>query len=200
MDNPRRVWLISYWADSPNITHTMLHAQGIMADECYTLERREVKFTLINVPRRARPVQMYGCMERLRVSDSVNLQQVDGYAALCGFYGVTDELIGHPGFRLIVQRLESVHVWLQYGDMYTNRMSLLCKFAAGSNVSNLTKGRLGALVTDLKRKYAAVSEQNEELVAELAERDRQLSEADETIRRLRQNVVDLQELYDAVAG
>ena len=201
MENPKRVWLITYGAASPNITHPLLQEHGILVDECYTLEQRDLKYTLINVPKRIRLKQMNATMGSLRESHAVILQELMGYEAVTGFYGPTEELFNHPGFKLIVHNIDKVHEWLAKGDMHTNQTSLLFNFVIPANLSSLSKGKLVSLFTDhvarsseAKRKYES---EVDLLAAQLSETQHQLHEADETIKRLKMRVVSLRALYEA---
>ena len=59
----RGIWLMSYTAASDNITPEMLHRYSVICNECYTIQWRESKYTLIKTIRSKRVRQ--SVMERV---------------------------------------------------------------------------------------------------------------------------------------
>lgn len=193
--NPKRIWLITYGASSPSITNEMLIAHGINADEIYTLEQRDLKYTLLNVKKRARIEQLEQCTLELQSSHRVILQEILGYQAITGFYSMNQELNEHPGFKLILSNMVSVHSWASFGD---SSKGLLWKYNPHVDPMQLTKRQLVKLVNEYrKRKLEENEETNELIQAELAEQRVTIRKLEDENRRLADKVVDLRALYHA---
>ena len=195
MSNPKKIFLITYGASSPNLTHAVLRNESIIVDECYTLEQRDLKYTLIHVPSRIRVENMLSRLENMKETNALILQEITGYQAVTGFYGITDELEEHPGFKLIIQNFDKLHSWLRDEDIHTSTKSLLWQFKQEKNPSTMSRGQLLKYIKqqqkeneESKRKLGDAEDENVTLQVENTD----LRNAN---KRLRTKVSALRALY-----
>jgi len=205
--NPKRAWLITYGAASPGITHDMLREVKLIVDECHTLEQRDLKYTLINVPKRARHEYLVKCMLQLKEKYGIILQEIMGYESISGFHSPCQELRGHPGFCLMLENLPVVHKWLETGDVKTNKASLLHKFVAPDDLSSLGTKRLIQIIkektselNDKKRKLEEAESENSMLEHQLVLKESENKELHKSVKHLKEQNSALKALYHAASS
>lgn len=205
--NPKRIWLITYGASSPNITHNTLEEENIIADECYTLEQRDLKYTLVNIPNRVRRECLDKCMKNLKESSNIILQNITGYDSLAGFYGRNEELAEHPGLKLIVHHFQDVHKWSKTGDAHTKKTSIMWKFITPADLSTWTKPRLIAALKekteeliDNKRKLQAAESEIQVFETELNAKQSENDRLQKRIKTLQVKVSAITALYNAASS
>jgi hypothetical protein len=205
--NPKRIWLITYGASSPNITHDMLEEENIISDECYTLEQRDLKYTLVNIPTRVRWECLDKCMKNLKESRNIILQNITGYDSLAGFYGPNEELAEHPGLKLIVHHFQGVHKWSKTGDAQLNKTSIMWKFITPADLSTWAKPKLVAALkekteelSENKRKLQTAESEIQVLEAELNAKQSENDRLQKRIKTLQDKVAAITALYNAASA
>ena len=196
-----RLWLITYGASSPNITHEMLYYNSVKPDEVFTLEQRDLKYTLMYIKKRARVESIENCMHQLQKSHKVILQEIVGYQAIMGYYSMNQEFTDHPGFKLMVQNISSLHSWANFDDP---SRGLLWKYSPHVNYKELTKPQV---ITLLNERDAALNERKrksdeddstiELLQTESSEKDATIKKLEDENKRLCSKVSALRALYHA---
>lgn len=204
MSNPKKVFLITYGASSPNLTHEMLGDEGVMVDECYTLEQRDLKYTLVNVPARIRSENLLCRLQNIKEKHNVILQEIVGYEAVAGFYGMNNELEDHPGFKLMVKHISALHAWMLTGEVGTNPKGLFWTFLPDQELSVMNRAQLlkwgkhyKKELNEMKRKLHESEDEIGALQVENSELRAGNSELLESNKRLRTKVAALRTLYQS---
>ena len=165
------IWLITYAACSPNITHEMLHGVGIACDECHTTLWRESKYTLIHLNRlkRVRPSMMNKAMSKMEAEFSIKASCIVGYETLAR-NTKEDSIQDHPGFRRMIELLNNsdsnLESWTQYGDVRTHRKGLLWKHIEETAPQAMTRTQLirrVELIGPLMEETERIKTENEDL-------------------------------------
>ena len=199
--SPKKLWLITYGASSPNITQEMLYHNSIKPDEVFTLEQRDLKYTLIHIKKRSRFESLEKCMHQLHERHKIILQDIVGYQAIMGFCSMNDEISDHPGFKLMVQNISSLHAWAIFDDP---SKGLLWKYSPHVDYKQLTKSQVITLLN--KRDEALVerkrkSDEDESIIevlqAENSEKDAAIKKLEDDNKRLCSKVSALRALYHA---
>ena len=151
MDRPREsgkcIWLITYAACSPSITHTILRDAGIDCVECHTISWRESKYTLLrlNKSKRTRLSTIKNAMLKMEESRGVRGSHIIGYDTLTSNTkeGSVKE---HPGFMRMVQLLNQksteLESWINEGDVHTNKRGLLWQHIEDTDPADMTHAQL----------------------------------------------------------
>ena len=200
--NPMALWMITYDASSPTITHQMLRYNGIKPDEIYSLEKSDWKYSLINIKKRARIENLETCMRELKASHGLLLKEIDnGHQAIMGYYSTKKELVDHKGFKLIIHNMASVHRWHLADD---EGKGLLWFYHPDIDYNELTKPQV---ITLLNERDAALNERKrksdeddstiELLQTESSEKDATIKKLEDENKRLCSKVSALRALYHA---
>ena len=109
----------------------MLDEFGLTVQECYTVQWRESKYTLIHLYSRIRHSTLEKKMNELNEKYSIIQTEIIGYESMAGNCLKT-ELEHHPGFRKMVElankKCPSLHAWMKEKDIFTNKKGLLWQF------------------------------------------------------------------------
>ena len=205
--NPKRIWLITYGASSPNITHAMLQEGNITVDECYTLEQRDLKYTLVNVPSRARLEYLEKCMQTLKENHNIILQNIPGYEPLAGYYSSNEELAEHPGLKLIIHHFGDIDKWSKVGNAHTKKTSIVWRFISPADLSTWTKPQLLAAfnerteqLNENKRKLQAAESEIRALETEVSSKQLENNRLEKRIKVLQDKVAAMTALYNAASS
>jgi hypothetical protein len=202
MPNPKKIFLITYGASSPNLTHEMLNDEGIIVDECYTLEQRDLKYSLLNVPNRIRVDNMTIRFRNIKEKHNVILQEIVGYDAITGYYGMNNELEEHPGFKLMVKHISTMSAWMRSGEFSTNSKGIFWTFIPDQDLSAMNRAQLlkwakhhKKETIEVKRKLDETEEEIGVLQVENEDHQNEIMELRESNKRLRAKVDALRTLY-----
>ena len=167
------------------MNHEMLRSSGLIVDQCYTFAWRESKYTLIHVSdqSRTRISNIQKLMTKLQAEHGIIP------ASICGFETIisngrnnTDELENHPGFRLIVDALntkrDALEWWMETGDLINNRKGLLWKHIEDIDVTTMTKAQL----TKRAREWVEMKKEIEALRASNTFLNGQIQHAGDTMK------------------
>ena len=196
MDRPREsgkcIWLITYAACSPNITHTILRDAGIDCVECHTISWRESKYTLLrlNKSKRTRLSTIKNAMLKMEESRGVRGSHIIGYDTLTSNTkeGSVKE---HPGFMRMVQLLNQksteLESWIKEGDVHTNKRGLLWQHIEDTDPADMTHAQLVHRVrtlAPLALENTRIQSENDNLTAILGIRNSELADAQARINFL----------------
>jgi len=152
-ETAKRVWLITYGAGCPSITHEVCAEGGVEVDECYTLTERDFKYTLVHTVIRRTLTKMHKMMEKAESARGIKVSNLFGYEPISA-YGTG--LYEHPGMNLITESMydpeKTLDAWLATGDLASNAKGLLYPFVSKENVDLMTKTQLQNLVVMMRRK------------------------------------------------
>ena len=133
--NPRQVWFITYGASGPSITHEMLEEDGFFSpEECYTIEGRDFKYTLIKLCREKRPrmAAMEKFLKRVHGKYGIIKNEIFGYDSVTSNGKEGNQIEEHPGFMLMVESMnngfENFLWWMYSGDIKSYKSGLLWKY------------------------------------------------------------------------
>jgi len=164
----KHVWLITYTADSVNITAEMLHARGIRCNECHTVAWRESKYCLVHLSKanRLRGRQLDRAIDALGPTHGIKKSLVVGYSALySNDKTALTSVEEHPGFKHIVYTLnhapDQLHSWMEEGDVRTNRKGFLWRFLEAVDPREKTHSQLVAQVAEWAPKIRQHAEQQQ---------------------------------------
>ena len=148
-DAQKKVWMITYGSACCSMNLEMLHAAGLIVDQCYTVVKRESKYTLIHISdkSKARITNIQKLMTRLQSEHGIITTSIFGFEAITSnAKDNADQLESHPGFQLIVDALNSkrdtLEWWMKTGDLVSNRRGLLWKHLEDTDVTSMTKAQL----------------------------------------------------------
>jgi len=173
---PKRVWLITYGASSPTITHAICSECGIEIDECYSLTQRDFKYTLIHSNKRKTFLSVKQMLNAAEIAHGIKTSNIFGYDVITGN---TSRLKDHPGMKLMIDHMNRKDInfqhWLSKGNLYSNARGVMHRFLVGTDVSShkLTRTQLEFLLGEKCKQF---DEEREELRARLIECE-QLNEA-----------------------
>jgi len=166
--------------------------------ECYTLTQRDLKYTLIRLAVRVYAQVVVGLMEELKIIP----QELPGFDSVTGISGSNGSMEEHPGFQLMVKHMNEnsvmLDVWMEKGDLQTNKEGLLWCFRTSSDYSKMKKRKLVTMTQELveenKRlaaKQSSLEERNDLLALENAEHVQKVEELEEKIEKLKEKNSDL---------
>jgi len=156
----RKIWLLTYGASSPSITHIQLIDAGFRVKECYTLTQRDLKYTLIRLFDRVYVHAINDLMGKLKVIS----QHLPGYEHAAGITGSNGSMEEHPGFQLIVKHMNEssplLETWLEDGDILSNSGSLLWGFRTSVDYGQMSKRKLEGMVKEFAAENKRLVVQN----------------------------------------
>ena len=179
----KSTWLITYASGSPDITKEMLEGCRIKCNECYTTTWRESKYTLIHLtyPNRKRASSLEHAMAKMLREHGVSGNAIHGYDMLSSNTKDDRRVTDHPGFKRIVQNLndkkDELRIWMEHGDVATNRSGILWSFLDGRDPRTLSKTQLverAAQHSDLKAQHKTLQDAYEALQGAFAAQGREL--------------------------
>lgn len=201
-ESKKHLWLITYTSDSVNITAEMLHAGGVVCDECHTIAWRESKYALVHLTKanRVRGSKLEKVLDALRSAHGIKMSLIVGYSTLhSNTKADATSLEDHPGFKHMVHALnhapDQLESWMQVGQVRTNRKGVLWRFIESVDPRKKTHGQLVAQILEwapLVRQHADQQKEIEALQAALGVRERELDCVDEKYRRLQKKYRRLQ--------
>jgi hypothetical protein len=178
-DAARSIWLLTYAAGSRDVDHELLSEVGVECDECYVVEWRESKYTLLRARRRMRPTALQRALDR---AHGLITSSIVGYDTLTSG---TDRVADHPGFRRMVElinggRSGAVRAWMRCsGDVLAQKRGLLWRYLESSD--GMPRYTHGQLAKEVKR-LAPMERECEGMRAEiemLRQENERLKEASE---------------------
>lgn len=195
-ESKKHLWLITYTADSVNITSEMLRAAGVVCDECHTVAWRESKYSLVHLTKanRIRGGRLRRVLGEFRSQYGIKQSLIVGYDTLCSNDKVDSSIEEHPGFKQIVHALnhapDQLQSWMAQGDVKTNRKGCLWRFLDSVDPRHKTRGQL---VAQLLEWAPLIRQQAADLDAVRAELEVRVHE----LRRVGQKYKRLKELHAA---
>ena len=187
----KQTWLFTYTASSPDISASMLHQNGIKCDECYSVQWRESKYTLIhcNSNNKVRSSKLKKTMASLEIYCGIKQSFIVGYDSLSSNEKAESSIQMHPGFKRMVHALNQhpneLRSWLSEGELATNKRGLLWRYIESTDPKQKTRGQLVTQIIEqapMIENYKAIQAENESLKAELALRGVELSKAPPSTR------------------
>ena len=112
----------------------MLDENNLHAEECYTIQWRESKYTLANLSKKQRHSTIINRLKVLKAKYNVIESQIIGYESLAGHHSHAEEprLDQHPGFQRLIDVLNtdlaSLKTWMKEKDVMSNKRGLLWPF------------------------------------------------------------------------
>ena len=156
----RKIWLLTYGASSPCITHSQLIDSGLHVKECYTLTQRDLKYTLIRLSVRVYVKAINEVMDELKVIP----QELPGYEKVTGITGSNGSINEHPGFQLIVKHMNEnsplLQTWMEDGDLHSNSGGLLWEFRTLVDYDRIRKRKLQEVAKELASEVKRLVAQN----------------------------------------
>ena len=193
--------MITYGSACCSINHEMLHAAGLIVDQCYTVARRESKYTLIHLPKtkRVRISAINKAMRKLREIHGVIEGGVFGFNSVaCNIKNTDDEtsIESHPGFKRLIETLNKnrgdLEWWMGSGDLINNKKGLLWKFIEDSDVETMTKSQL----IKRAREWETFKVENKALKQSLADQENQFQQQVEQFQILERELQKTKESRD----
>ena len=190
----RGIWLITYTASSDDITPEMLHRYLVMCSECYTISWRESKYTLIRIihSKRLRQSAMEKVMFNLLDRYKIQGTSIIGYETLSSNTKAESSVEDHPGFKRIIELLntnrEELKIWMNEGDILTNKKGMLWKYIKGKDPKSRTQKELLQQIEEWEpvvQESKNLKTENEVLRSTLDLREKELIEANKVIVLLR---------------
>ena len=148
-ESEKSVFLLTYAAGSRDVDHELLRQVGIECSECYVVEWRESKYTLLRARRRMRSTAVQRALDK---AHGLITSSIVGYDTLTGG---ADRIAEHPGFRRMVELIkggkgDSVRAWMGSGGVLTHKRGLLWQYLARSEgIRRFTHGQLAKEVKRL---------------------------------------------------
>ena len=200
VEHPKKIWLFTYGAGCPDITHEMLDENDLHAEECYTIQWRESKYTLANLIKKQRHFTIIKRLKVLKAKYNVIESQIIGYESLAGHCLYPDEprLDQHPGFQRLVDvlnnDLSSLKIWMKEKDIMTNKRGLLWPFIETLPTDQASTAQLKRMVEKWRpmvHEYEKLKPSHESLMRRLEDREARLESMAVTLDRERQFNVEI---------
>ena len=194
----KRVWMITYASGCSDISAEILHAHGIMCDECYTITWRESKYTLIHLKTqdKMRLGAMTKAISKMEASVGLKLSSIVGYEGLTSNQRDESSVCEHPGFRRMIQLLnqnpDDLAAWSAAGDWKTNRKGLLWKFMEETDLRQRTRAQLISQILEWAptiQEAVSLRAENETLRITLDVREKEIRELEASNTRMCQQLV-----------
>jgi len=166
----KSIWLISYASGSPNVDREMLLSVNIHCDECYIATWRESKYTLIHTKQdhRLRLTAIQKAMQTLNHTRGIISNNIVGYETLSSNDKHSENVQEHPGFKRMIDlincNISEIQIWLETGDLMTNKKGLLWEYIESIPPKEKTHGQLVKQVLKLKplvRENATLQSEND---------------------------------------
>jgi hypothetical protein len=161
----------------------MLLQYNIQCNECYTTTWRESKYTLLHFDQRHRKrgSALKAAMDKMDEEHGIKGSIIHGYETLSSNTKDEQVISDHPGFKRIVQQLNSnkdeLRIWLQEGDVMTNKKGVLWNHLEIRDPALMTRGQLMEKATQLQivnQKYHTLTEAHDALQAAFTAQGREL--------------------------
>jgi hypothetical protein len=179
------IWMITYAASSMDITHEHLHGEHIFCDECYTVEWRESKYTLIHLQhsKKTRLSAMNKAMKQLEEKTGIKGSCIVGYDTLMATEKGDFEITDHPAFKRMVDHLYKgipFANWLEHGtSIHEYKKGIFWKHIIRSDPKSKTHGQLVQQIqewTPIVESVDAIKTENELLRSTLSQRENELKD------------------------
>jgi len=175
------IWLITYGASSPDLTHSICAEGGVKIDEIYLLAQRDLKYALIHTVMRKKLSSIQEMMDKADAAHGIKLTNIFGYEPIAandtGIYE-------HPGMRLIVDNMYDkansiLEYWMAEGDINTNTKGLLFPYVTRKDRSKMTKVQMENLLCVVENNGRTMKKklrEYEELIVSLHKKARHYEE------------------------
>ena len=173
----------------------MLDENNLHADECYTIQWRESKYTLASLIKKQRHSTIINRLKVLKAKYNVIESQIIGYESLAGQCLHSEEpgLNQHPGFQRLIDILNtdlpSLKTWMKEKDIMTNKRGLLWPFIETLPTEQASTAQLKRMVDKWRpmiHEYEKLKPSHESLMNRLADREARLESMAVTLDRERQ--------------
>ena len=128
VEHAKTVWLITYGSHCQDVSNTMLDECGLPVQECYTVQWRESKYTLIHLVSRMRHCTLEKKINEMNQKHDIIQTQITGYESVAGNCSKS-ELEHHPGFKKMIElankRCPTLRAWIREKDVFTNKKGIL---------------------------------------------------------------------------
>ena len=185
-DHAKTIWLITYGAGCQDISPEILNDCGLPVQECYTVQWRESKYTLVHLCARTRRYAIETKMKEMNQKYKIIQSQILGYESVAGNFQKT-ELEQHPGFQRMIELLnkqcQSLQCWMREKDVFTNKKGLLWSFleASPDQASLSQMKRMVSKWQPMIREYEAMKPEHESILSRLGNCETKLEIADQQI-------------------
>ena len=127
-EHARKIWLITYGASCQDITYEILQQCDLKVEECYTIQWRESKYTLIHLHSKQRGSTIGKRMLKMRILFGIVKSNILGYESvtgnICRSSQTQQKLEDHPGFQKMVEILNTdvsqMRIWIHKGTPLSN--------------------------------------------------------------------------------
>ena len=162
----KRIWLITYGSSCTSITHKICAEGGIQIDECYTLTQRDLKYTVIHIPKKQTITAIQRMLKHAETLHGVKATNIFGYECIVGN---DSNLQDHPGIQLMIEHMNKksgdFEYWMLKGDIYSNLRGILHKFMINDDRSKMTRSQLEFFLKQQESKYnAKVNDLQQQLI------------------------------------
>ena len=188
-ESSKKIWLISYGANGPNITHSSWNSMTeIPIDECYTLAQRDTKYTLVHAKKRVTAYAIGKAMEILEQETGIKRVSIFGY----NDFSAGSDIMEHPGMKLIIENVNKqsplFESWLEAGDIRSCKRGLLNRFLVSVDLNHMSRIQLLNYIRDFKHSteqaFSEHEQQQVEAQLELSKAQAQLTKKSEKIKEL----------------
>jgi len=204
----KKIWLLTYGASSPSITHDILRVNtGMVTDECYTMCDGVHKYTLIHLVKKERKYRMQMAMAALLVKQKVIQASLFDEESIIGHVKwdeSTENLPNSTSFKWFVQCMneKGLHVdeWVKPGKprsllqlLKTNKRATVPNLESLSKEEIITKFKaLSAESKSFEHKLASSTKKINSLMQELQVRKSISDTYAQEINSLETQLVDAQ--------
>ena len=178
----------------------MLEETNLHAEECYTIQWRESKYTLASLLKKQRHSTIINRLKILKAKYNIIESQITGYESLAGQCSHPEEpkLDQHPGFQRLIHILNtdppSLKIWMKEKDIFTNKRGLLWPFLETIPTDQASTTQLKRMVDKWRpmvHEYEKLKTSYESLMSRLSDREARLESMAATLDRERQFNADI---------
>jgi len=184
-ETAKAIWMITYAACSVDITHQHLHEEKVLCDECYTIQWRESKYTLIHLKQKnkTRMSAMNKAMKQMDEKYGIKGSCITGYDTLMCNEQDEFEMEDHPAFKRMLDHINKdiqFAYWLeQGGSIKEYRKGIFWKHTTATDPKIKTHGQLVRQIkewTPIIQESDSIRSENALLRSTLIEKENELKE------------------------
>jgi hypothetical protein len=184
-ETAKAIWMITYAASSLDITHEHLHGEHIFCDECYTVEWRESKYTLIHLQqcKKTRASAMNKAMKQMEEKFGIKGSLIVGYDTLMSNEKGEFEITDHPAFKRMVELLNKDIPFANWTEQGTSirqyKKGLFWKHITRMDPKSKSHGQLVQQIQEwmpIVESVGTVKAENEFLQSALIQKENELKE------------------------
>ena len=193
-EHARKIWLITYGASCQDITPDILDRCRLEVDECYTIQWRESKYTLIHLRAKQRGSTISKRISSTQPQFGIIASNILGYESITGNVSQsTDDhqkIDDHPGFQRMVEILNTdpsqIKSWTRTDSPFTNTKGVFWQYLETLPSDQASKTQLKRIIDKWKpmiQELKTIKPAYESVMRRLADREARLDDVTSALQK-----------------